>query len=170
MDDANSPAAEPTVFAATLTPHRSLSRGGMLAVIAAVAAINLVAGMVFMSAGAWPVLPFLGLDVLVVWLAFHVNARAARAYEQVKVTGSELTVRQVAADGAAREWRFNPLWVRLARETHEEFGVMRLALVERGRSLTIGGFLPPSEKASFHDALARALAEARRGPTRTRLD
>ena len=61
------------------------------------------------------------------------------------------------------EWTFNPLWVRLEIETHEEFGVERLALVSRGRSLGIASFLGPDEKQSFAKALTAALNTAKRG-------
>ena len=48
------------------------------------------------------------------------------------MTPSELTVRQVSQRGEVAEWTLNPLWARLDRETHEEFG-MRVFLVSRGR-------------------------------------
>ena len=61
----------------------------------------------------------------------------------------------------------NPLWVRLDKVEHEEFGIERLFLVSRGRKLSIASFLGPDEKASFAKALGNALDEAKRGPTRT---
>ncbi len=85
--------------------------------------MSFVTGMVFLIAGAWPVFGFLGLDVLLVWWAFRLNYRAAQAYEQVTVTPSELTVRKVSHHGRVREWTLNPVWVRLDRDEHEEFGV-----------------------------------------------
>ncbi len=121
----------------------------------------------FLMIGAWPVFGFLGLDVLLVYWAFRVNYRAARAYEEVTVTASELTVRKVNHRGGVRQWTLNPVWVRLDRIVHEEFGIERLFLVSHGRRLSIAGFLGPEEKASFAGALSAALGEAKRGPTRT---
>ena len=66
-----------------------------------------------------------------------------------------------------REWTLNPVWVKLDRIVHEEFGIERLFLVSHGRRLSIAGFLGPEEKASFARALTTALGEAKRGPTRT---
>ena len=43
----------------------------------AVGGISFVGGMVFLIAGAWPVVGFLGLDVLLVYWAFRANYRAA---------------------------------------------------------------------------------------------
>jgi len=167
MSADNDPVCEPTLFSATLTPHRSLSRKGFVVLMAAVGIVSFIAGMAFLIAGAWPVFGFFGLDVLLIYWAFRANYRAAAEYEQVMVTPSELKVRKVSAKGKAREWTLNPLWVRLERETHEEFGVQKLFLAFRDRRLSIGHFLSPDEKDSFSTALAAALSEARRGPTRT---
>ncbi|HXA72024.1 MAG TPA: DUF2244 domain-containing protein, partial [Stellaceae bacterium] len=97
----------------------------------------------------------------------RINYRAARAYEEVTVTTSELTVRKVSHRGSVREWTLNPLWVRLERVAHEEFGIERLFLISHGRRLSIAACLGPDEKASFAGALSTALSEAKRGPTRT---
>ena len=167
MTDRNPPAEEPPLFSAVITPHRSLGRVGFLVLMTAIGGVSFVAGIVFLILGAWPVVGFFGLDVLLVYWAFRINYRAARAYEEVMVTASELRVRKVSHRGRVAEWSLNPLWVRLDRDTHEEFGIERLFLVSRGRKLPIGGFLGPHEKESFADALAAAIGEAKRGPTRT---
>jgi uncharacterized membrane protein len=158
---------EPTLFSAVLTPHRSLGRTGFLAVMLLIGGISFAAGLVFFIAGAWPVVGFLGLDVLLVYVAFRISYRTAAAYEQVTMTPSALTVRKVSHRGQVAEWTLNPVWVRLQRETHEEFGIVRLFLVSHGRRLPVATFLGPREKASFATALSAALGEARRGPTRT---
>ena len=163
----NAAGDEPTLFSATLTPHRSLGRTGFVVVMALMGGISFTAGLVFFIAGAWPVVGFLGLDVLLVYVAFRVSYRTAAAYEQVRVTPTALTVRKVSHRGAVAEWTLNPVWVRLQREVHEEFGIARLYLVSHGRRLPIAAFLGPDEKASFATALTAALGQARRGPTRT---
>jgi uncharacterized membrane protein len=167
MNDDNAAFADAKIFSAVITPHRSLTPRGFLILMLCLGGLSFVSGVAFVLRGAWPVFGFLGLDVLLVYVAFRANFRAARAYEEVTVTASELTVRKVNARGAAREWTLNPLWVRLERIVHEEFGIERLFLVSRGRRLTIASALGPDEKASFAQALANALGEAKRGPTRT---
>jgi uncharacterized membrane protein len=158
---------EPPIFSATLTPHRSLGPTGFLILMGCLGGASFATGVVFILLGAWPVFGFLGLDVLLVYLAFRANYRAANAYEEVTVTASELTVRKVSPRGRVREeWTANPLWVRLQQDIHEEFGVERLLLISRGERLTIASFLGPDEKQSFGQALNQALLEARRGPTR----
>jgi uncharacterized membrane protein len=167
MTSGNAPDSELPLFSAIITPHRSLSRVGFLVLMVAVTGVSFAAGIVFLALGAWPVFGFFGLDVLLLYWAFRINYRAASAYEEVMVTPSELRVRKVSHRGKVAEWSLNPLWVRLDRDTHEEFGIERLFLVSRGRKLPIAGFLSPPEKESFAAALSAAIGEAKRGPTRT---
>jgi uncharacterized membrane protein len=159
------PNREPELFSALLTPHRSLNRTGFLVLMAFLSVISFAAGVVFLMLGAWPVLGFFGLDVLAVYLAFKINFRRAKAREEISVTPSELRLRRVNHRGHAVEWVLNPLWVQLDQVEHEEFGIEKLYLVSRGRSVSIGSFLGPDEKASFAKALRAALQAARRGPT-----
>ena len=161
---------EPTIFSAVLTPHRSLGRKGFLILMTVLGLISFATGTAFLLAGAWPVFGFCGLDVLLIYFAFRLSYRRAKAYEQVTVTPSELTVRQVSHHGRINEWTLNPLWVKLDRVVHAEFGIERLFLVSHGRRLAIAGFLGPQEKESFALALSAALGEAKRGPTRTVFD
>jgi uncharacterized membrane protein len=162
--------SEPTLFSAIVTPHRSLSSLGFLIVMAAIGSVSFAAGMMFLLMGAWPVFGFFGLDVLLVYWAFRVNYRAAAAYEEVTVTASELKLRKVSHRGQISEWTLNPVWVRLDRITHEEFGIEQLFLVSGGRRLPVASFLGPQEKESFAAALAAAISEAKRGPTRAVLE
>jgi uncharacterized membrane protein len=170
MSNDNSASAEPQIFSAIITPHRSLTPRGFLVLMLGLGGLSFVSGVIFVSIGAWPVFGFFGLDVLLVYVAFRANFRAARAYEQVTVTPTELTVRKVSYRGGVREFTLNPLWVRLERVVHAEFGIERLFLVSHGRRLAIAAALNPDEKASFAHALTHALGEAKRGPTRTVLD
>ncbi len=163
----NDPGSEPTLFSAIITPHRSLSSQGFLLVMALVGGFSFIGGMFFFWLGAWPVIGFLGLDVVLVYWAFRANYRAAAAFEEVTVTPSKLQLRQVRHRGEVAEWTLNPVWTKLDRETNEEFGLLKLFLVSRGRRLAVAGFLSPQERESFAVALSAALGEARRGPTRT---
>jgi uncharacterized membrane protein len=159
------PEGQPELFSALLTPHRSLNRAGFLALMAFVSAISFAAGLVCLLMGAWPVLGFFGLDVLAIYWAFRINFRSARASEEIRVTASELRLRRVSHRGHVVEFVLNPLWVRLDRKAHAEYGIERLYLVSKGRRVAVASFLGPDEKASFAKALTAALQAARRGPT-----
>ena len=73
MTDRNAEATEPTLFSAVLTPHRSLGAVGFVVLMSLLSALSFAAGIMFYLIGAWPVVGFLGLDVLLVYLAFRAN-------------------------------------------------------------------------------------------------
>src|SRR5262245_57228367 len=113
MTSDNDCSDEPTIFSATITPYRSLGNVGFLVLMLVIGGVSFAAGVAFLMLGAWPVFGFFGLDVLLIYWAFRVNYRAARAYEQVRVTGGALTARKVRhpgqrARGTAVRWRNGP--------------------------------------------------------------
>jgi uncharacterized membrane protein len=166
----NRDSADPTLFSAILTPYRSLGQSGFVIVMVLFGAVSFAAGMFFLTLGAWPVMGFFGLDVALLYWAFRLNYRDAAAYEEVHVTPSQLTMRQVNRRGEVREWTLNPVWARVDRETFDEYGVQKVFLVSHGKRLSIASFLGPEEKESFANALNAALGAARRGPDRTVLE
>jgi len=164
-NDFDPPLDQPTLFSARVTPHRSLNRTGFVVLMTFVGAVSFIAGVAFWMMGAWPVLGFFGLDVLVIYWAFRINFRSAEATEDIVVTPTELRVRRVSHRGQVMEWTLNPLWVQLEQTGDPEFGIERLYLVSRGRRVSVGYFLGPDEKASFYKALLAALQTAKRGIT-----
>ncbi len=151
------------IFAARLTPDRSLNRRNFQLLLIVFAATAFFTAMPFLILGAWPVAGFMGLDVLIFWMAFRANFRDARAYEVVSVSPAELAIAKVSAKGARAEWRFNPIWVRIDRKEDEEFGLEKLLVMSRGHGLEIARFLDPGSKDDFARQLSLALAEARQG-------
>ena len=76
----------------TIWPHRSLSPRGFAIVMGVLAGLLFLIGLGFFLAGAWPVIGFLGLELLVVWGAFKLNYRAARHRETIQTTTEEMMV------------------------------------------------------------------------------
>src|SRR4051812_49118767 len=107
------------VFAATIRPHRSLGQAGFRVLMVLCAAVSGVMALRFIALGFWPVSGFLGLDLIGLWIAFRVSYRSGRSFEEVVLTPIELMIRRVTHRGEAREWRLNPLWTKLHRETDD---------------------------------------------------
>jgi uncharacterized membrane protein len=149
------------IFAATLTPHRSLSPRGKRVVIGLVAALALMPGVVFYFAGAWPVVGFMGLDVLAIWAALTISMRGARAYEVVTLWPGALELKKVDAKGAEDVLSFVPFNVRFVIDRDYNERVTGLWLKERDRRIAIGDFLSADEKLSFSKAFGTALKKAR---------
>jgi uncharacterized membrane protein len=155
-------AAGPPLFAAVIRPHRSLDARGFRILMTLCCLGTAAATVPFLILGFWPVAGFLALDLLGLYLAFRVNFRAGRSFEEIVLSPIELLFRQISHRGERREWRFNPLWTRIDRLDDEEFGLQRLALVSRGEQVVIARELSPSERESFAEALGSALAQVKR--------
>ncbi len=158
------PAAGQPVFRVVLRPYRSLGPRGFVALMAALCCLSFVTGLIFWLAGAWPVIGFMGLDVALVYVAFRLNYRDARAAEEISLTRESLTVRRIAADGETSVIELNPYWARLEIERRPGMGVTGVSLASHGKRFAIGAFLGPDERETLAVRLAAALAAARAGP------
>jgi uncharacterized membrane protein len=149
--------APPAPFDAVLYPNRSLGRFGFHLLMAAIVLVSGAIGAAFVLAGAWPVTGFLGLDVLLLYLAFRWNYRQGRRAEFIRLDAAGLGVRQIDPRGRAREWRFDAYWVNVALDETDA----QLTLSSHGHSLVIGAFLSPEERREVGKALHAALAAHR---------
>ena len=156
-------AADEPIFSALLTPHRSLGRQGFAILMGVLGGLWLGIGTFFWSIGAWPVFGFFGLDVLLIYGAFRLNYRAARAREEVSVSRTALDIVQVAPSGRTKAYHFNPFWARFRIARHDEIGITAMAVEGEGRRVPIGSFLNPDDRESFATAFGRALATAKAG-------
>jgi uncharacterized membrane protein len=146
-----------------LRPSPPLPPKVLLRILAAVAIINLLFVGYFLSRGAWPVAPFMGLDVLLLAWAFRASTVAARREEHVTLTPSLLSVARHIPKKPVRAWSFNPYWVRVEMDDPPEHG-SQLTLWSHGKFLRIGQFLAPEERARFARTLKAALRSARDAP------
>lgn len=160
--DAASP-REPLLLDVVLYPHRSLSPRGFIVLMSAACLVSFIAGIVFVSIGAWPVFGFFGAEFLLLGWCFRLNYRHARLYETVQISRSELRVHRVHPDGGARSWSFQPFWLTVAIDDPPEPG-SRLTLSSHGRELAIGSFLSPAERLDLARTIRRALGEVRSTP------
>jgi uncharacterized membrane protein len=146
------------LYHAELRPHRSLPTRGFAVVMAILGGASFLIGVAFVARGAWPVTPFFGLDVGLVYLAFRLSYRSARQREHLRLTEEALTLERVDVYGARQRWRFQPFWLRVVLEERDEDS-NRLSLASHGKSVAVGTFLGPTERrrvaSSLKDALAR---------------
>lgn len=158
-DNAPSTAAQDT-FRAVLTPHRSLSAKAFLLVMIVIGVISFGVGIGFALMGAWPVLGFFGLDVLLIYWAFKKNYRDGRAAETIEVSPYSVVLTRVDRDGRETRLDFNTYWVRLQLDERSD-GRSHLSLVMRNQETRIADFLSDDERREFADVLAHELATAR---------
>jgi uncharacterized membrane protein len=152
--------APPASFDAVLYPNRSLDQFGFHLLMAAIVLVSAGIGAACVIAGAWPVTGFLGVDVVLLYLAFRWNYRQGRRAEFIRLDGPELAVRRVEPSGRRREWRFDAHWLRVTIDDRAD----QLTLSSHGRTLVVGAFLSPEERLELAAALRAALAAHRQAP------
>ena len=158
--------AEPTIndepiFAAELTPYRSLGWRGFRILLMIAGALSLVHIFVFLVIGAWPIVFFFGIDFILLVGAFWLNYQAGRAREEVSVSRTDVSVKKFAPSGRMIEHRFNPFWARFSIRRHQEIGIVSMRISGGGGHTEIGSFLNYDDRETFAAAFARALATAR---------
>jgi uncharacterized membrane protein len=149
------------IFAAELTPYRSLGLRGFKILLMIAGILSLIHIVVFLVVGAWPIVFFFGLDFVLLFGAFWLNYHAARAREEVSVSRTDVSVKKFAPSGRMTEHRFNPFWARFSIKRHQEIGIVSMKISGGGRQTDIGSFLNRDDRETFAVAFARALATAR---------
>ena len=104
----------------TIWPHRSLSPRGFLVVMGSLGLLAFCIGLGFFLLGAWPVIGFLGLELLVVWGAFKLNYRAARRRQHVTATAAKLKIENVSPQGRRDTTELPTAWVRVELTPRDE--------------------------------------------------
>ncbi|RDL49416.1 hypothetical protein BLJAPNOD_00517 [Ensifer sp. M14] len=155
-------AGEEPVFSAELTPYRSLGFKGFKVFFLIAGLLSLVHAVVFMVIGAWPIVFFFGLDFALLFGAFWLNYRSARAREEVRVSRTDVSVRKFAPSGRMTEHRFNPFWARFKIARHQEIGIVSMSVSDGGNRTDIGSFLNRDDRETFATAFSGALATVRR--------
>ena len=144
----------------TLWPYRSLSVKGFRIFMLVLASLMSAIATGFFLLGAWPVIGFLGAEILIVWFAFRVNYRAAQLVETVKITPDYVQITRTNWRGNETQTCLDSPWVR-AELFEEQEHRPKLFLRAHSQKLEIGTFMPPIEKSALATALNDALIRVR---------
>ena len=69
--------AEPVLLDETLRPSPPMNPRALLVILAVTASFNIAFALSFILRGAWPIAPFMGLDVALLAWAFRASSLAA---------------------------------------------------------------------------------------------
>jgi uncharacterized membrane protein len=137
-------------FSLTLKRNCSISPKALAGVFVALAVLVLAIGAGFAAAGAWLILPFAGLEVLLLGAAFVLYARHAADYERIDLAGGRLTLEVADAERIARY----ELDARRARVCMEK---ERIVLRGAKEELELGRHLDAEARVEFAAELAKRL-------------
>ena len=150
--------AQPTSW--TVKRNCSASPAQLATVFASLVGVSFVFGVVFATLGLWLILPFVGLELIAVAIAFVCYGRRAADFERITLSPPQLHVER--ADGARTlHWNF-PLAATRIEVEEEGAGWMHRVhvwIVSRGERVEVGRHLPVDRRGD----LAREMRAALRG-------
>ncbi|MFN3919457.1 MAG: DUF2244 domain-containing protein [Methylohalobius sp.] len=143
-----------------LLPNASLNRHQARYLLALVGLGMTVIGGAFAWIGAWPVLPFAGIELWLLGYSLNWSMRQSAVREIITVDSVKLRI-ECAARETGRCCEFHRAWVRIdwagPRGPNEP---SRLYLGSHGRWVEIGAFLIEEEKAALARSLRQVLSSS----------
>jgi uncharacterized membrane protein len=147
--------AEAPIFEALIVPHRSLTRKGLLLVVAAFIVLTTALALRAWLWGAWPVMAFSLVEVPLLVVLLAINQRRTRASELIMLNSNHLTVIRTDVAGRRNEYSLPAAWLRIDLDATK--GSPRVVLRSHGRGCEVGAFLHEPDKMSLFEALESAL-------------
>ena len=134
----------------------SIGPRAMMLVFASLAALSFGVGAVFAALGPWMILPFAGIEMAALAVAFVLCGRRTGDLERIRLLPHLLTVEHV--HGSRRVvHEFNPQWTKL-EIVHGALSI-RVLLAQAGRKLELGGHLGFRQRSAFATAFKAAFGK-----------
>jgi uncharacterized membrane protein len=149
------PEADPLPYVHHSGPNRSLGAAGRRIFLGAIAATTLGIGAFATALGAWPVMPFAGLEVALLFFAFHLVRLHDADFERIEIGEHEVRIEYRDAASltsfvAQRSW---------ARIIVRERGYRcTLGLAYAGRTVQLGRLMSDEGRRKLADELRGRIA------------
>jgi uncharacterized membrane protein len=144
----------------TVKRNCSASPAQLAAVFASIVGLSFIFGIAFAVQGMWLILPFVGLELVAVAVAFLCYGRRAADYERITLSERDLSIERIEGARATR-WRFPTPWTTVELEEAGDGWMrsVRVFVVSRAERVEVGRHLAAPGRA----ALAHELSSALRG-------
>lgn len=158
MIESEHPSRGTCVF--VLKPNGSLGRLQVKLVFCGFASLFALIGGGFAAAGAWPVLPFAGLELVVLAYGLNATLRYSSQREVIRVGATVLEL-ECGSAHPGKKTEFPRAWARVDLVPAPIRGhPARLVVCYGARRVEIGRFLVDAEKKQMARLLRRALSES----------
>jgi uncharacterized membrane protein len=157
------PMQGPLFMDAVITPHRSLTPRGAMALIGVVTLFDALMAMVFVAIGAAPIPIFLGVGLFAMAVALAVSHRAAMRRERIVVSAAEVRVVSEERGAERLVWVSPTAFTRVSLSDADDNDAALLRLHLSDRALPVAQALSRPERREFARALESAIRRARAG-------
>ena len=139
-----------------LTPNRSLSWEGNILFFALIAMVTLMVAVGWSLAGAWMILPFAGLELVVVAYGLYYTSRQCYRQEVLVLTNDTVRLEK-GVNQKESEWSMPRGWARVIMEMPRHgFAPPRLMLAYHDTRVPLARFLNPRDLETFVEFLENA--------------
>jgi len=149
----------PTGRTWTARPNHSLTVAERKCVFVVTAAGSGTIALVFSYFGAWPILPFTGVELALFWFALRYCELTAADYERIALDAGRLTIERRRGK-YAEQYEFQSYWVHLQHAKSPGQGGSRLLLRSHGRVIELGRLLTEEQKSLLAAELKPCLGSA----------
>jgi len=136
----------PGEYSRTTAFNRSLSPTGRVAFLALIGLHIMIVAIGFAVLGSWLVLPFAGIEIAALAIAFHLISLRDGDYERLTIDGLAICL-EASEKGVTSRVEFNRAWAHLVRRTGGRS--CRLALRSHGREVAIGRLMNDEQRLSW---------------------
>ena len=134
-------ADDAAAYTFTAKRNNSLTTAGRCLVFGFIFVVSFGISLAFAAFGAWLILPFAGLEMLVLFLAFRYIDRRSDDYERLTLSGDKLLL-ECRAGEELKRFEFNRYWAQVVCDAAGS----RLALRSHGREVEFGCHLTEEER------------------------
>jgi len=140
-----------------IRPNCSLPWRGVVRFYIGMVVVSFSIAIAFAVMGAWLILPFAGLEMLVLGVALYVVARRGSCWQAVSIHGDHVEVVEHDSN-SERQQTFIRGWAQVKLEQARICGYpSRLTIRSHGRAIEIGGYLADEEKQQLALELRQAM-------------
>ncbi len=137
-----------------IRPRCYLNRRGAVRLILVTGLVSFGAGTVVTVLGAWPVLIYVALEMLVLIFALRSSLRRGRDWQRFKIDSAAITITRCEA-GKLETVTLPRYWARVTLRVPESPLQRRRLFLESGRSrIEVGQFLNETERGNLRRTLA----------------
>ena len=151
------------VFEALLSPSVTTRLSVVRWILVLFGGTCALVGIIFTALGAQPVLGFMGIEIVLLYVVYRYCVRSSRMMEQLILSGRNAMFHRIDRNGNISITSFETHWLHVdIRQTDDKSS--RLILVSKGRVQEVGVFLAPTEKIKLFDTLKKVLKDLRTKP------
>lgn len=140
-----------------IRPNCSLSWRSTVRFYCGIFTVSFGIAIAFAIQGAWLILPFAGLEMLVLGIALYTVARHNARWQEIDIDRDSIRITEHASSRVQRQ-SFQRAWAKVVLEPPAIRGhAAKLCIRSHGRSVEVGGCLNEYEKRQLAEQLGRAL-------------